>query len=386
MKTKPPESLYYITHIDNLPSILKHGVLSHEQADKIPNIKRIYDEKIVHSRQAMQTPDGKSLWQFANFYFNPRNPMLYRVFNCEGAPVVIIKMKTDIYERAKYISIGNAASPISDIVEVGRGLKTLKSKTMQKFLCADSWGMQEGKRLIMAELLVPDVVPPECIDTVYVPNDDTLKEAEKFFSPVVKDRRMFFLHGSETPLSGTQIKLIKGDMFFSRRQTLTISVNTVGVMGAGLASRAKYNFPNLYVYFQELCRAKKLTTRRPFLYKEQYSYDEHMADEPESLKHKPNDEKWFLLFATKQHWRNPSKLEYIEDGFKWLLDNAKKEGIKSLAMPALGCGLGGLPWSSVGPVMCSNLHTLNIPCEVYLPNESDIPAEQLTADFLLRHK
>ena len=166
-------------------------------------------------------------------------------------------------------------------------------------------------------------------------------------------------------------------------QTLTISVNTVGVMGAGLASRAKENFPSLYVKFQEICRNKKLSTKTPYLYKEDYSYDAHMADEPNTLTEKPNDEKWFLLFATKEHWRYPSKMEYIKDGLQWLVENAKKENIRSLALPALGCGLGGLPWHTVGPKMCQYLHKLEIPCEIYLPREASIPDDQLSKEFLL---
>ena len=137
--------------------------------------------------------------------------------------------------------------------------------------------------------------------------------------------------------------------------------------------------------FQKRCNTKELTTDTPYLYKDAYSFDEHLADSPETMKKTPNSERRFLLFATKQDWRNPSKLEYLHSGLQWLVENAAKSGIDSLAMPALGCGLGGLRWDQAGPVMCKYLRKLNIPCEIYLPQEhgKKIPDAQLSAEFLL---
>ena len=378
--------IFYITHQDNLPSILQRGILSHHKAEDIPDSNRIYDESIVSRRKERITPDGKSLWDFANFYFNPRNPMMYRVYCCENKDVVVLRINLSVFNDAKYVSVGNAAVNISEIYDVKTGIAKIQTPEIWKMLNADSWGAGEGKRLIMSELLVPERVSPNKIETVYarnMENADKIKEKIKGARHVVPEPNLFFGNNRVHNLSGTNITLIDGDMFFSKMQTLTISVNTVGVMGAGLASRAKENFPSLYVKFQETCRNKKLSTKTPYLYKENYSYDEHMADEPNTLTEKPNDEKWFLLFATKEHWRYPSKMEYIGNGLQWLVENAKKDNIRSLALPALGCGLGGLPWHTVGPKMCQYLHKLEIPCEIYLPREANIPDDQLSKEFLL---
>src|SRR5436305_1862939 len=81
MTTKPEvKGLYYITHIENLPSILDRGILSHAQVEarKVPYTP-IYDSQIVSRRKEKSTPAGRSLWEYANLYFQPRNPMLYRV-------------------------------------------------------------------------------------------------------------------------------------------------------------------------------------------------------------------------------------------------------------------------------------------------------------------
>ena len=414
MSRKTLPDVFYIVHSENLPSIQRHGVLSHHAIDAEGiDYKKIYDEDVVNRRKGIKISNGSSLWEFANFYFNPRNPMLYRVYVCEKKDVVILKMKKGIHNLAKYIAVGNAASGVSEILPYKEGMKKIQMSDTQKLIHAESWPKEgEGKRIIMSELLVPQKVPPELIDTIYTPqkgnrrirlelsapqeessdlfdsinapNQDHMLPRSSRTLDLVHEPNLFFKNSKTRKLSNTAIKLIDGDMFFSKQQTITISVNTVGVMGGGLAARARDNFPHVYVKFQKLCREKKLTTKKPFLYKEDYSLDEHMADESSSLTDKPNAEKWFLLFATKEHWRNPSKMQYIKDGLQWLVDNVEKNKIKSLALPALGCGLGRLTWEIVGPVMCQYLHQLDIPCEIYLPREkTNIPDAQLSAEFLL---
>ncbi|NET72024.1 MAG: DUF4433 domain-containing protein, partial [Sphaerospermopsis sp. SIO1G2] len=80
---------------------------------------------------------------------------------------------------------------------------------------------------------------------------------------------------------------------------------------------------------------------------------------------------------------NKADIEGIEQGLNWLQENYKQEGIKSLAIPALGCGLGKLEWSDVGPLMCKYLSNLEIHVSIYLPTDRKIPPEQLTRNFLL---
>jgi O-acetyl-ADP-ribose deacetylase (regulator of RNase III) len=176
--------------------------------------------------------------------------------------------------------------------------------------------------------------------------------------------------------------LADGDMFFSTMQTLTVSVNVVGIMGKGLASRAKYQFPDVYVVYQDACRHRKLGMGKPYLYKREAFVDEELADEPGTLP-EVNTNKWFLLFATKRHWRDRADLQAIREGLRWVRDNYAAEGIKSLAMPALGCGLGKLDWQDVGPVMCQELANLGIQVAIYLPRERQIPEEHLSPQYLL---
>ena len=181
---------------------------------------------------------------------------------------------------------------------------------------------------------------------------------------------------------GDNLSLIDGNLFFSRLQTLTIPVNLQGVMGSGLALYTKQKFPDVYVEYQDVCRAKRITATKPYLYKREGSLDEELADFGADLT-TPNAVKWFLLFATKRKWRENSRLEDIEGGLDWMRHNFQVQGVESLAMPALGCGLGGLDWKDVGPLMCKYLHGIGIDVAIYLPRERKIPREYLTESHLL---
>ena len=242
-----------------------------------------------------------------------------------------------------------------------------------------------SKRAMMAECLVPDHVPPDYIDAVYVASEEVhfkIRSSVPRDIPIIVQPDMFFRSQLQplTPL----LSLARGDLFFSELQTLTVSVNTVGVMGKGLASRAKYQFPDVYVVYQDACRRKWMKMGQPYLYTREADVERQLADDPDSLPPENGDsETWFLLFATKNHWREDSDLGGIEEGMMWLARSYKLEGIKSLALPALGCGLGNLPWEKVGPLMCGILKDFDIPVWVYLPAEHATPPETLTAEFLL---
>jgi len=383
--------LYYITHIDNLPSILEKGILSHNKIIE-ENIKftPIYDADIVATRKEKKVIEGKNLWDFVNLYFQPRNAMLYRVVffgNVSKEDIIIIGLKSSILENKNtFITTGNAASPqtefiSSNVSNIKEYLKNIREKTDKEW-----WSSTDGsKREIMAECLIPEKVGPEYISEIYVSNDIALNKVKKItgekFS-VIPEPEMFFLPNRKINLT-ENLSLIEGDMFFSRMQTLTISVNTMGIMGRGLAARAKYQFPDVYVKYQDLCRNKTLKMGKPYLYKREESLDFIFADEAEKLTDL-NLKTWFLLFPTKTDWRKPADLKGIEEGLMWLVSKYKEEGIKSLAIPALGCGLGWLPWGKVGPILCNYLSQLTIPVNLYLPLESKIPEEQLKTDFLIR--
>ncbi len=387
------KELYYITHINNVPSILQRGILSHEviESEDIP-FTPIYNAEIVSKRRGIAAPDGRSLWSFANFYFQPRNPMLYRVVffspptNVDDVAVLGIQMSV-LNRPDIFITNGNAASSLSNIMPAREGKKALSqiSKDIDKEYWTDEGG---SKRKIMAECLVPGQIPPMFIREIYVANHNVANKLKKLLPrldlEVIPEPNMFFQPITKIDLS-PKLSLVEGDMFFSRMQTVTVSVNCVGVMGKGLASRAKYQFPDVYVFYQDLCRRHRLQLGKPYVYKRESSFDYQLADEPSMLVN-ANSETLFLLFPTKHDWRYRSDIVGIEKGLQWLAENYEKESVTSLAIPALGCGLGRLEWSDVGPLMCEYLSRLDIPVWIYLPAEKKVTAEFLSREFLLTRR
>lgn len=385
-QNKRLRELYYITHIANIPSILRSGIFSHGKIEG-ENVAytAIYDKAIVTGRNERLAPNGKSLWNFANLYFQPRNPMLYRVL-LEKSPddIAVIAVQNAVLNNQNiYITTGNAASFNSEILSQAEGMKRLRE--MSEFINATWWTEEAGtKRKIMAEVLVPDSIPANLISGIYVANHAVKRKIQALVTDrdieIIPEPNMFFAPVYEFQLT-PRLNLVKGDMFFSGKQTLTISVNTVGIMGKGLASRAKYQFPDAYVEYQKVCRDGSMKMGLPYLYKREASLDYQLADQSFSLLH-ANRETWFLFFATKKHWKENSDIKGIEQGLIWLRENYKELGIKSLAMPALGCGLGNLKWEDVGPIMCRNLN-LDIPVSIHLPLEQEIKNEFLTQKYLL---
>ncbi len=144
------------------------------------------------------------------------------------------------------------------------------------------------------------------------------------------------------------IKVLVGDIFKSKSQTLVNTVNCVGVMGKGLALEFKKTFPDMFKDYFERCHRKEVKLGKPYLYKRLIS-------------------PWILLFPTKQDWRSVSQLSNIEDGLQYLQSKYKEWGITSIAVPPLGCGLGELEWNIVGRTLYRYLEKLEIPVELYAP-------------------
>lgn len=136
------------------------------------------------------------------------------------------------------------------------------------------------------------------------------------------------------------------DLFDSKMQTLTNTVNCVGVMGAGIALAFKNRYPKMFKTYKTLCNKKLLKTGLLQICKE--------------------GDKLILNFPTKEHWKNPSQMSYLESGLKKLVETYEDRGITSLAMPQLGCNNGGLDWNEVKPLMEKYLNQLNIPVEIYI--------------------
>lgn len=152
---------------------------------------------------------------------------------------------------------------------------------------------------------------------------------------------------------------IEGDIFSSPAQVIVNTVNTVGVMGKGLALSFKNRYPQMFEDYKRACEKHTFSIGKLMLY---YAPDH-----------------WILLFPTKENWRYPSKLEYIEKGLIKFVNNYAEKGITSIAFPKLGCGNGELDWADVKPLMEKYLKNLPIDVYIYLGlgESADIEHKQI---------
>lgn len=142
------------------------------------------------------------------------------------------------------------------------------------------------------------------------------------------------------------ISYVEGNLFESPAQVLVNTVNTVGVMGKGIALEFKRIFPEMFLEYRDLCERGELTIGRLHLFKTPH--------------------KWILNFPTKKDWRQPSRVEYIEAGLRTFVRMHAKEGISSIAFPPLGCGNGQLDFKTqVQPLLEKYLRPLPITTFVY---------------------
>jgi len=142
------------------------------------------------------------------------------------------------------------------------------------------------------------------------------------------------------------IQYQQGDIFDSKAHVIVNTVNCKGVMGKGLALAFKQRYPGMFPVYQQECKTGRLRIGKPTLYKQSTP--------------------WILNFPTKNDWKLPSKLEYLEKGLEYLVGNYKKAGIKSIAFPKLGAQNGKLPWDEVGPLMARYLSQLDIDVYIYI--------------------
>lgn len=131
----------------------------------------------------------------------------------------------------------------------------------------------------------------------------------------------------------------------SKAQTVVNTVNCVGVMGKGLAAEFKKRYPQMYRTYKDICENKLLEPGKLWLWQ--------------------GPDQWVLNFPTKKHWKNPSRLEWIEAGLNKFVSEYQHRGIREISFPRLGCGNGGLDWEDVRPLMETYLGHLSIPIFIH---------------------
>lgn len=122
-----------------------------------------------------------------------------------------------------------------------------------------------------------------------------------------------------------------GDLLKETTDAIVNTVNCVGVMGKGIALQFKQRWPANFKQYEAASKRKEIKPGRMFI------YDLGEWEKP----------RYIINFPTKMHWRGDSKLEYVENGLRDLVRQVKRLDIKSISLPPLGCGNGGLDWDDV---------------------------------------
>lgn len=167
------------------------------------------------------------------------------------------------------------------------------------------------------------------------------------------------------------IELGKGNLLKADVEALVNTVNCVGIMGKGIALQFKQAYPENFKAYEKACRAGEVRPGKMFIVRT----------------NKIQNPKFIVNFPTKRHWKGKSNIEDIKSGLTALIRDVEELGIMSIAIPPLGCGLGGLRWSEVKPLIGAAFSAVpSVKVLVYepagAPNPQDMPigteAPQLT--------
>lgn len=131
------------------------------------------------------------------------------------------------------------------------------------------------------------------------------------------------------------IRARQGNLLEANAEALVNTVNCTGFMGKGIALQFKQAFPENFDAYLRACRAREVQPGRMF------TFETGMMTNP----------RYIVNFPTKRDWRGKSCLEDIECGLRALIDEVRRLDIRSIAVPPLGCGLGGLAWSTIRPLI-----------------------------------
>jgi O-acetyl-ADP-ribose deacetylase (regulator of RNase III)/uncharacterized protein YwgA len=143
-------------------------------------------------------------------------------------------------------------------------------------------------------------------------------------------------------------------MFHEPAEAIVNTVNCVGVMGKGVALEFKNRWPENFRAYKSLCDAGSLRPGRMFVFRTPQLFES-------------NEPRYLINFPTKDHWRGKSQLQYIADGLDDLIAQVRANHIRSIAMPPLGCGNGGLDWADVKPIIERKLSDLDADITVFAP-------------------
>lgn len=189
--------LHYIAPIDNVPSMLQRGLLAHRRADGMPH-RSVAMPEIQEIRARVRIPGGRPLHDYVNLYVNGRNPMLFTVLKKEPTETIcLLRVSTNVLDLpGTVIADQNAASEYVRFAHAPSGLALIDHTTVFATYWTHDDRVTEWrhKSAMCAEVLVPDVVPPDHVLGAYVGSELAAQRiaSDSPTLPVVVDRSRFF--------------------------------------------------------------------------------------------------------------------------------------------------------------------------------------------------
>lgn len=178
------------------------------------------------------------------------------------------------------------------------------------------------------------------------------------------------------------ITFTQGNLLESDVEAVVNTVNTIGIMGKGIALMFKEHFPANFAAYERACEQDEVRIGKMFVTESKELFGP----------------KWIINFPTKTHWRAKTKIEWIEAGLRDLVRFIREKSIKSIAIPPLGCGNGGLDWHDVRPLIVEAMEGIEgVRAVIYEPTskyqnvakrtgvEKLTPARALIAEMVRRY-
>lgn len=178
------------------------------------------------------------------------------------------------------------------------------------------------------------------------------------------------------------ISFAQGNLLESDVEAVVNTVNTVGIMGKGIALMFKERFPANFTAYAKACEREQVKIGKMFVTENEQIFGP----------------KWIINFPTKQHWRVRTKIDWIQEGLLDLVRVIEEKKIHSIAVPPLGCGNGGLNWNDVRPLIVDALGSIeNLEINIFEPTskyqnvskrsgvEELTPARALISEIIRRY-
>ena len=144
------------------------------------------------------------------------------------------------------------------------------------------------------------------------------------------------------------INKVHGNILESDIQSITVPVNTIGILGKGLALQFKQKYPDLLEPYRNACFNNTFNEHGLFVYTH-------------------SEKRKIICLPTKKEWWNPSTIKYVTRCLQYLSRDYKLYGITEIAIPPIGCGLGGLDWNIVEKIIYDLLDPIDLKVTIYLP-------------------